>query len=421
MLRNSLDHGIETPEEREKLGKNKKGKITLHISREGAEVVLRLSDDGAGIDATKVRAKAIERKLLDDHAELTDTEILQFIFKPGFSTAEKVTQISGRGVGMDVVNSEIKQLGGSTRIHSSPGAGTQFTIRLPFTVSVNRALMVRVGEDTYAIPLSHIEGIVRVSPYELETYYQPDNENTFQYAERDYDLQYLGAYVKDIPSPILTGQTLPLPVILVRGTDKPMAFQVDSLIGSREVVVKSLGPQLSSVTGLSGATILGDGNVVIILDLISMIRSDWAERLYGESHRETERQEKTSNEIPTVMVVDDSVTVRKITSRLLERNGYQVILAKDGMDAISILQDHTPDVMLLDIEMPRMDGFEVASIVKHEDRLKDISIIMITSRTGQKHRERAMSLGVNEYLGKPFQEADLLKHIEKYISADVSV
>lgn len=421
MLRNSLDHGIETPEEREKLGKNKKGKITLHISREGAEVVLRLSDDGAGIDATKVRAKAIERKLLDDHAALTDTEILQFIFKPGFSTAEKVTQISGRGVGMDVVNSEIKQLGGSTRIHSSPGAGTQFTIRLPFTVSVNRALMVRVGEDTYAIPLSHIEGIVRVSPYELETYYQPGNKNAFQYAERDYDLQYLGAYVKDIPSPILKGQTLPLPVILVRGTDRPMAFQVDSLIGSREVVVKSLGPQLSSVTGLSGATILGDGNVVIILDLISMIRSDWAERLYGESHRETEKQEKTSNEIPTVMVVDDSVTVRKITSRLLERNGYQVILAKDGMDAISILQDHTPDVMLLDIEMPRMDGFEVASIVKHEDRLKDISIIMITSRTGQKHRERALSLGVNEYLGKPFQEADLLKHIEKYIRADVSV
>ncbi|MBL4607553.1 MAG: Hpt domain-containing protein [Pseudomonadales bacterium] len=420
MLRNSLDHGIELPEQREKLGKDKKGKITLHLSREGAEVVIRLSDDGAGIDATKVRAKAVERNLLDSHAELTDTEILQFIFKPGFSTAEKVTQISGRGVGMDVVNSEIKQLGGSTRIHSSPGVGTQFTIRLPFTVSVNRALMVKVGEDTYAIPLSHIEGIVRVSPYELETYYQPDNETPFQYAERDYDLQYLGAYVKDIPSPILLGQTQPLPVILVRGTEKPMAFQVDSLIGSREVVVKSLGPQLSSVTGLSGATILGDGNVVIILDLISMIRSDWAERLYGETHRQTATPEKTSNEIPTVMVVDDSVTVRKITSRLLERNGFQVILAKDGMDAISILQDRTPDVMLLDIEMPRMDGFEVASIVKHEERLKDISIIMITSRTGQKHRERAMSIGVDEYMGKPFQEADLLEHIGKYITVDVS-
>ena len=374
MLRNSIDHGIEFPEEREKLEKNQKGKITLHLSREGAEVVIRLSDDGAGIDAAKVRQKAIERNLLDNHAELTDTEILQFIFKPGFSTAEKVTQLSGRGVGMDVVNSEIKQLSGTTRIHSSPGVGTQFTIRLPFTVSVNRALMVKVGEDTYAIPLSHIEGIVRVSPFELETYYQPDNEETFQYAERDYHLQYLGAYVKDIPSPILQGQSQPLPVILVRGTDKPMAFQVDSLIGSREVVVKSLGPQLSSVTGLSGATILGDGNVVIILDLISMIRSDWAERLYGESSKENATStEKTSNETPTVMVVDDSVTVRKITSRLLERAGYEVILAKDGMDAISILQDRTPDVMLLDIEMPRMDGFEVASIIKHEERLKDIS------------------------------------------------
>ena len=420
MLRNSIDHGIEMPEAREKQGKNKKGKITLHLSREGAEVVIRLSDDGAGIDATKVRQKAVERKLLDNHAELTETEILQFIFKPGFSTAEKVTQLSGRGVGMDVVNNEIKQLSGTTRIHSSPGVGTQFTIRLPFTVSVNRALMVKVGEDTYAIPLSHIEGIVRVSPFELENFYQTGNEDKFQYAERDYHLQYLGAYVKNIPSPILQGQSQPLPVILVRGTDKPMAFQVDSLIGSREVVVKSLGPQLSSVTGLSGATILGDGNVVVILDLISMIRSDWAERLYGDATKEAAITEKAGNEIPTVMVVDDSVTVRKITSRLLERAGYEVILAKDGMDAISILQDHTPDVMLLDIEMPRMDGFEVASIIKHEDRLKDISIIMITSRTGQKHRDRAMSIGVDEYLGKPFQEAELLKHIEKFITVDVT-
>ena len=419
MLRNAIDHGIESPQERERLGKNKTGKITLHLTREGADVVLRLSDDGAGINAKKVRAKAIELKMLDSKLSISDSEALQFIFQPGFSTAEKVTQISGRGVGMDVVNNEIKLLGGSTRIHSSPGVGTQFTIRLPFTVSVNRALMVRVGEDTYAIPLSHIEGIVRISPYELENYYQPGNQDLFKYAERDYTLQYLGAYVKNISTPILQGQTQALPVILIRGTERAMAFQVDSLIGSREVVVKSLGPQLSSVTGLSGATILGDGNVVIILDLISMIRSDWAERLYGHARIE-KTTEKTTNAIPIVMVVDDSITVRKITSRLLERNGYEVILAKDGMDAISLLQDHTPDVMLLDIEMPRMDGFEVASIVKHEERLKDVSIIMITSRTGQKHRERAFSIGVNEYLGKPFQETELLNLIEKCISVRVS-
>ena len=419
MLRNAVDHGIESPEQREKSGKPKKGKITLHLTREGAEVVLRLSDDGAGINAENVRNKAVERKLITaDNDSLSNTEILQFIFQPGFSTAEKVTQISGRGVGMDVVNSEIRQLGGSTRIHSAPGVGTQFTVRLPFTVSVNRALMVRVGEDTYAIPLSHIEGIIRVSPYELENYYQPGNDDTFEYAGQDYHLTYLGAYVKNIPVPILQGQTQALPVILIRGTDRTMAFQVDALIGSREIVVKSLGPQLSSVTGLSGATILGDGNVVIILDLITMIRSDWAERLFAHIDSEQTAQESIDeNKAPTVMVIDDSVTVRKITSRLLERNGYEVILAKDGMDAIAILQDHTPDVMLLDIEMPRMDGFEVASIVRHEDRLKHIPIIMITSRTGQKHRERALSIGVNEYLGKPFQEAELLANVEKFTGA----
>ena len=422
MLRNAVDHGIESPEQREKSGKPKKGKITLHLTREGAEVVLRLSDDGAGINAENVRNKAVERKLITaDNDSLSNTEILQFIFQPGFSTAEKVTQISGRGVGMDVVNSEIRQLGGSTRIHSAPGVGTQFTVRLPFTVSVNRALMVRVGEDTYAIPLSHIEGIIRVSPYELESYYQPGNDDTFEYAGQNYHLTYLGAYVKNIPAPILQGQTQALPVILIRGTDKTMAFQVDALIGSSEIVVKSLGPQLSSVTGLSGATILGDGNVVIILDLITMIRSDWAERLFAHIDSEQTAQESIDeNKTPTVMVIDDSVTVRKITSRLLERNGYEVILAKDGMDAIAILQDHTPDVMLLDIEMPRMDGFEVASIVRHEDRLKHIPIIMITSRTGQKHRERALSIGVNEYLGKPFQEAELLANVEKLTGATQS-
>ncbi|MBV1874404.1 MAG: Hpt domain-containing protein, partial [Gammaproteobacteria bacterium] len=422
MLRNAVDHGIESPEQREKSDKPKKGKITLHLTREGAEVVLRLSDDGAGINAENVRNKALERKLIAaDNDSLSNTEILQFIFQPGFSTAEKVTQISGRGVGMDVVNSEIRQLGGSTRIHSAPGVGTQFTVRLPFTVSVNRALMVRVGEDTYAIPLSHIEGIIRVSPYELESYYQPGNDDTFEYAGQDYHLTYLGAYVKNIPVPILQGQTQALPVILIRGTDKTMAFQVDALIGSSEIVVKSLGPQLSSVTGLSGATILGDGNVVIILDLITMIRSDWAERLFAHIDSEQTAQESIDeNKTPTVMVIDDSVTVRKITSRLLERNGYEVILAKDGMDAIAILQDHTPDVMLLDIEMPRMDGFEVASIVRHEDRLKHIPIIMITSRTGQKHRERALSIGVNEYLGKPFQEAELLANVEKLTGATQS-
>ncbi|SHK16740.1 chemosensory pili system protein ChpA (sensor histidine kinase/response regulator) [Marinobacter antarcticus] len=413
MLRNAIDHGIESPSERRKNGKAEAGDVTLSLVREGGDVVLRMIDDGAGIPSALIRDKAIRQGLLREDEDLSEREILQFILQPGFSTAQKVTQISGRGVGMDVVASEIKQLGGSLDIESQLGRGTVFTVRLPFTVSVNRALMVSTGEDFYAIPLNTIEGIVRVSTYELEEYYKPDAP-MYEYAGQEYRLQYLGSLLNSDHHPKLQGQALPLPVILVRGAEQPMALQVDNLMGSREIVVKSLGPQFSSVRGVSGATILGDGNVVVILDLPAMIRSDILserQRLADlEKGRESARFEERAT---VVMVVDDSVTVRKVTSRLLERNGMEVITAKDGLDAVAQLQDHKPDIMLLDIEMPRMDGFEVASFVRHDDNLRDMPICMITSRTGEKHRERALAIGVNEYLGKPFQETELLKTIER--------
>lgn len=419
MLRNAVDHGIESPQERLAKGKREQGRIIIHLAREGGDVVLRLTDDGKGIALDKVKQRAIERGLMQADAPLSDKEILQFIFKPGFSTAEKVTQISGRGVGMDVVHSEIKQLGGSVRIHSAPDAGSQFTIRLPFTVSVNRALMVRVGEDLYAIPLNNIEGIVRVSPYELEAYYQPDAPR-FEYAGQTYNMRYLGRYVHNVPVPSLAGLSKPLPVLLVRGGEHAVALQVDSLVGSREIVVKSVGPQLAAVSGISGATILGDGSVVIILDLSAMIRADQAqfsrqEAAVAAAAAQNLVPQPKINETPLIMVVDDSVTVRKVTSRLLERNGYDVLTAKDGVDAVGLLQEHTPDVILLDIEMPRMDGFEVAAHIRHDDRLKETPIIMITSRTGEKHRDRAFSIGVDRYMGKPYQETVLLQNIEELI------
>lgn len=416
MLRNALDHGIETPTDRAAAGKPETGQVTLTLTREGGDVVLRMNDDGAGIPSEVIRRKAIERGLMTTSEDLSEREILQFILQPGFSTAKQVTQISGRGVGMDVVASEIKQLGGSLDIDSTLGQGSTFTVRLPFTVSVNRALMVSTGEDFYAIPLNTIEGIVRVSTWELEEYYQPDAP-AYEYAGQEYRLQYLGGLLHSDHRPKLQGQALPLPVILVRGSEQPMALQVDSLLGSREIVVKSLGPQFSSVRGVSGATILGDGNVVVILDLPAMIRSD----ILSERQRMAElaSQQQYREDRPTlVMVVDDSVTVRKVTSRLLERNGMEVVTAKDGLDAVAQLQDHRPDIILLDIEMPRMDGFEVASFVRHDDNLRDIPICMITSRTGAKHRERALGIGVNEYLGKPFQETELLNTIRRLTGGD---
>ena len=413
MLRNSVDHGMEPPEDRARSGKEMMGRITLTLSREGGEVVLTLADDGRGINVEAVRNKAIERGLLSADAEVSEKELLQFIFHAGLSTAQKVTQVSGRGVGMDVVVSEIKQLGGAIAIASTQGKGTTFTLRLPFTVAVSRALMVRIGEDVYAIPLSQIEGIVRASPYELETYYAPEAP-PFEYAGITYRLHYLGEFVHGLRTPSLFGQTLPLPILLVRGGEQRVAIQVDQLIGSREIVVKSVGAQLASVAGISGATILGDGSVVIILDVQAMLRAAAISKPRQKSEVEKVRvvPEKATR---TVMVVDDSVTVRKVTSRLLERHGYEVVLAKDGLDAITKLEEIRPDIMLLDIEMPRMDGFEVASLVRHNPNLVGLPIIMITSRTGDKHRERAMGMGVERYMGKPFVEEELLLNINDLV------
>jgi chemosensory pili system protein ChpA (sensor histidine kinase/response regulator) len=415
MLRNAVDHGIEKPADRLAAGKPETGRILLSLAREGGDILLRLADDGRGIHLDRVRAKAVERGLMVEGAELSDYEVMQFILQAGFSTAESVTHISGRGVGMDVVAAEIKQLGGAIVIDSKTGVGTQFTVRLPFTVSVNRALMVQLGTETYAIPLNTIEGIVRVSPFELEHYYQHP-EARFEYAGENYQVRHLGSTLDRDSLPKLEGQVLPLPVILVRSAQHTMALQVDGLQGSREIVVKSLGPQFAAVQGLSGATVMGDGSVVVILDPHALVRREVALSTQPMLARTQALPQAPVAAHKTIMVVDDSVTVRKVMTRFLEREGFSVIIAKDGVDALQLLQEQIPDLMLLDIEMPRMDGFEVAKTVRSTSRLRHLPIIMITSRTGDKHRQHALSIGVNEYLGKPYQEEVLLKTMESLLT-----
>ncbi|MGE7960170.1 Hpt domain-containing protein [Pseudomonas sp. NPDC089530] len=414
MLRNAVDHGLESAEVRRAAGKPAQGRITLDLSHEGGDIVFDMRDDGAGVPLDAVRRKAIKRGLLDPNVEISDRDVLQFIMQPGFSTAEKITQISGRGVGMDVVHEEVRQLGGSMTIDSIPGQGVHFRIRLPFTVSVNRALMVQCQDEQYAIPLNTIEGIVRVLPHELESHYQLDPPH-YEYAGQRYQLCYLGELVHTVPRPKLLGQSLPLPVLLVHYNEHRIAVQVDAMAGTREIVVKSLGPQFAAVQGLSGATILGDGRVVLILDLLAHIRALQTRLPLPRAAVGDEAPVEAEPLRPRlVLVVDDSVTVRKVTSRLLERHGMNVLTAKDGVDAMALLQEHTPDLMLLDIEMPRMDGFEVAQQVRADPRLRQLPIIMITSRTGQKHRDRAMAIGVNDYLGKPYQESVLLESIAQW-------
>ncbi|WP_264190368.1 Hpt domain-containing protein [Microbulbifer variabilis] len=416
MLRNAVDHGIEMPDIRRAAGKAERGRIDVVLTREGSEVVLTIRDDGAGVNLIRVREKAVENGLMRADAELSNSEILQFILQAGFTTAEKVTQISGRGVGMDVVSAELKQIGGSVHINSEAGAGTEFVVRLPFTVSVNRALMVKIGEDLFALPLNTIEGIVRLSPFELEHYYR-SSDARFEYAGELYEVNYFGTLLKSGAQPKLSVDDMQLPVLLVRSEGHAMALQVDAIRGSREIVVKGLGPQFAGVQGVSGATVTGDGSVVVILDAHALLRRQVTELARPDMPQlqlQTEQQPEREERQQTVMVVDDSVTVRKVTTRFLEREGYLVSTAKDGQDAVIQLQDKVPDLILLDIEMPRMDGFEVARHIRSSSRLRDIPIVMITSRTGSKHRDHAMSLGVNHYLGKPYQEDVLLEAIREY-------
>lgn len=408
MLRNAVDHGVEVPEVRRTFGKAATGRVDLRLSREGGDVVIEITDDGAGIDVESIREKACENGLCTRDSALSDEEVMQFILAPGFSTAKSVTQISGRGVGMDVVHSEVKQLGGSIHISSTVGKGTRFVLRVPFTVSVNRALMVSIADDLYAIPLNTIEGIVLLSPKELERIRSSDDAN-FEYAGVPYRMRYLGQYLGREYHGRQVGQKS-VPVVLVRSGDNAVAIHVDAVQGSREIVVKSLGPQFTGVGGISGATILGDGSVVVILNLHALIR---AQRQVGQQPSSTK---VGLDRRRCILVVDDSVTVRKVTSRLLERQGMDVLLAKDGVEAVALLQERRPDVMLLDIEMPRMDGFEVARQVRHDDRLASLPIVMISSRTGDKHKEHASQLGVDKFLGKPFHANELLATIDELVT-----
>jgi chemosensory pili system protein ChpA (sensor histidine kinase/response regulator) len=408
MLRNAVVHGIETPEERIAKGKPEGGTIKVGLTREGAEIVIVIEDDGRGIDVQAVRERARARGLLQPGRILTDEEALQLVLEPGFSTASSVTQHAGRGVGMDVVVTEIKKLGGALFTQSTPGQGTRFTVRLPFTLAISQALVVRVTDELYALPLPTVEGVSRVSREEVLRHLA-ETEPTYSYGGQIYRFQYLGSFLGAGPA-VLPDVEAPLPVILIRAGEHSTALVTDELVGSREIVVKSVGPQIASIRGISGATILGDGRIVIILDMGALVRSEWRARAAGP-------QRVTEDRRTFVLVVDDSITVRRVTQRLLERNGMRVMTAKDGVEALSLLQEHIPDIILLDIEMPRMDGYELAAQVRGDPRLSTIPIVMITSRVGEKHRARAIELGVNDYLGKPYQESQLLDAIDPLVEA----
>lgn len=421
MLRNSIDHGIENSRERLAKNKPKFGTIQIILKRQGTDIILEVKDDGRGIDIARVRRKAETVGLISNQEEISDQDVLQYIFQSGFSTAQKLTQLSGRGVGLDVVKNDIRTLGGYITVHSIPDQGTTFTIQIPTVMTVADALMVKVGIQQFAVALSQIDRIVRIPVGKLKEHFKSSSE-TFEIDGEKCQLRYMSEFLGDTTLPDFNLERT-LPVLLIRDYDNHLvALLVDQLMGSRlEIIVKPLHSQLKDVEVLSGATILGDGNVCLILDTKSIARIAKSTRRTSRSvsaHHSTHKQHDVKQ---LIMIVDDSVTVRKVTSKLLERQGFDVVTAHDGLDAMQKLENVKPDVMLLDIEMPNMDGFEVVSRVRAHDVHTKLPIVMITSRTGIKHRERALNLGANYYMGKPFQEDALLETIAEALKLNKEV
>ncbi len=413
LLRNSIVHGLESDQLRMQAGKNPIGEIRLSVRQESNEVVFEFSDDGAGLNYAKLREKAIAKGLFQEDEAVSEEQLAQLIFTAGLSTASEITEIAGRGVGMDVVRSEITALGGTIDVKSRSGEGTQFIIRLPLTLAVAQILLVRSGESTYAIPSSMVEQVRQVKSADMNTLH---GERKIEWQDRTYPLHYLSQLLSDAE---VAQENHPRnPVLLLRSGEHRIALHVDELLGNQEAVVKNIGPQLARLSGIAGATVLGNGAVVLILNPPQLAQRAAGISKTGKAIKAASKpaSEKPLSNLPLIMVVDDSLTVRKITSRMLIRAGYQVVTATDGVDALEKLEDFTPDVMLLDIEMPRMDGFALARELRRNPKTHDLPIIMITSRTAEKHRDYAMQLGVNTYLGKPYQEDELLQNIADFVA-----
>jgi chemosensory pili system protein ChpA (sensor histidine kinase/response regulator) len=437
LLRNAVVHGIESREARRAAGKDETGELLVEIRQEGNEVVIRFADDGQGLNLDGIRKKAMSTGLLTDGSALSDDEVRDLIFHPGFSTADAVTELAGRGVGMDVVRSEAAALGGRVSTWSEPGKGAQFTIHLPLTLAVTQVALLVSGGKTYAVPSVLVEQVQQLKSNPLAAAY---NDGAVVWQGQRVPLYYLPALLGDSNASPVAQQYSPL-MILKSGSDR-VAIHIDEVIGNREVVVKNIGPQLARMIGVAGATVLGSGEIVLILNPVPLAQRAAHEhvrapRLIPSSAPESMgavaemagSQPATPTSGPVqglrtqsiVMVVDDSLTVRRVTQRLLSREGYQVVLAKDGVDALEHLQSVSPDVMLVDIEMPRMDGFDLTRNVRGDERTRHIPIIMITSRTAEKHRNYALELGVNQYLGKPYQEEQLLRLVAGFIKKDVPI
>jgi chemosensory pili system protein ChpA (sensor histidine kinase/response regulator) len=411
LLRNAVDHGIEPAEQRVAAGKPARGRITVRAFHEGTDVLIEVEDDGGGLSVDRIRRTAVARGYLTESeaATIADDAAFNYIFEPGFSTADRVTEVSGRGVGMDVVKAKVSRAGGRVYLTSRPGAGTTISVRVPMTLAITRILLVRSGGETFGIPLAAVVQIARPHPTALGLV---GAERVFTMDGQTYPLRDLA---EALGLPRAADAPAVQPVLIANLGRRRVALAVDEILNSRDVVVKTLGTHLRRIPGIWGATLLGDGTVVLILNA-----ADLAGAVEGPVVvRPPVVRPAAEREPYTVMVVDDSLSMRHVLSVAVKKAGWTPVPARDGLEALDLLQrsSRLPDLVLLDIEMPRMDGFEFLSTIRSQKGRADLPIVMLTSRSGDKHRDKAAALGATDYMVKPFQEDVLIRNIDRLVQA----
>lgn len=408
LLRNAVAHGVEPPETRILLGKPERGKITLKAYSEGTHIVFVVSDDGRGLSIQALKEKAVYMSFItaQEAQTMSDEEAFSLVFLPGLSTADEINQISGRGLGMNVVKSSIARRQGDIFVSSEPQKGTTFTVRLPMALAVTRVLLVKADEQTFAFPLKLIKQVLEVSPAELETI---SREKVLKHNGQNYKFAHFNEIINQPISP--TRQDAKTSLILLEMHDKPFALMIDELLRPEEVVIKPLGSLLRNIPDIIGATILGDGSVVPVLDLVHLLKKK------SNKAKKVKAAENKPKEYVNVLIVDDSPSVRQVNSNLIKNAGWKPIVAKDGIEALEIIQAfrELPDIILTDVEMPRMDGYELLASLKRQEDLCSIPVVMITSRSSEKHRRKAYDLGVSEYVTKPYEEWFLIDRIKKLL------
>lgn len=412
LIRNALDHGVESPEARKAAGKPEKATLQIEALNQGTQVTIRVSDDGGGLDLAKIRKLAVNRGMIKEDQELTQEEMRSLIFLPGFSTADKLTDVSGRGVGMDVVREAVQRLKGSISVDSEQGQGSTFTVHLPTTLAVSRALLIESNGLTFAIPMQAIQQILRLDPANVSVV---GSQPIINLGDRTVQLKEMASHLQ-LRSEDKNAFAATKPLLLIRTGDDEMAITVDDVIGGQDIVVKTLGDHLASVPGLIGATVAGDGTVIPILDPSDLVGQEIAQRATTSFANSSEVA--TVDRRRTAMVIDDSISVRRVTTNLLRSSGWDVLSGKDGVDALEVLEtaETPPEVFLCDMEMPRMDGIELIGRLRNQEEFRNTPIVMVTSRAGEKHRKMASDAGANEHVVKPFNDDQLITLITRLVN-----